>query len=324
VRAITFERYGPPSVLRLTEVPEPIPVDDEVLVKVEATTVNRTDCGFRTAKPIFMRLVTGLARPRRRILGTEFAGVVEDAGKRVTGFKAGDRVFGVNAMRFGTHAEFVCVRDSAPITTMPEGIGFDEAAAISDGFILAFSCLQSARLVKGQRLLVYGASGSIGTAAVQVAKSMDAHVTAVCDTKAVDIVRGLGADEVVDYTREDFTKGRSGYDVVFDSVGKTSFRRCMGLLKKKGRYIETDLGYLWQNPFLGLVTRLGTGRQVLVPFPRYTKANLLDLRNLVERGQYRAVIDRRYNLQDVVEATRYVELEQKIGNVVLTVTTGSH
>jgi NADPH:quinone reductase-like Zn-dependent oxidoreductase len=322
MRAATFRRYGPPSVLGVADVPRPVPKDDEVLVEVHAATVNRTDCGFRTAKPPFMRLVTGLVRPRRTILGTEFAGVVVDKGALATSFEVGDRVFGVNAMRFGTQAEFVCVRESAPIATMPDGLGFEEAAAIGDGFVLARSCLQGGHLDKGQKVLIYGASGSIGSAAVQLAKSMGAEVTAVCDTKAIDVVRSLGADEVVDYTKEDFTVGRGGYDIVFDAVGKTSYRKCRDLLKPRGFYLETDLGERWENPVLGVVTRLRKGKQVRVPFPHYTQQNILALRDLLRQGAYRAVIDRRYPLDEIVTATQYVESEQKIGNVVLVVANG--
>jgi len=319
MRAVVHTEYGPPSVLRVEEVERPVPKDDEVLVEVHATTVNRTDCGFRDPRPFFIRLFSGLLRPKHRILGTEFAGEVEAVGALVNEFKVGDHVFGVNANRFGAHAEYLRVRASGPIAIMTAGMGFEEAAATCDAAIQALSCLRSTHLDKGVKLLVYGASGAIGTAAVQLAKSLGAEVTAVCDPKAVETVRSLGASEVVDYTKEDFTAGRSGYDVVFDAVGKTSFWRCRDLLKPNGYYLETDLGFLWQNPLLALVTRLGRGRQVRMPIPRYTKENVLFLRGLIESGQYRAVIDRRYPLEEVVEATRYVETQQKMGNVVLTV-----
>jgi NADPH:quinone reductase-like Zn-dependent oxidoreductase len=206
---------------------------------------------------------------------------------------------------------------------MPAGWGFEEAAAVCDGGILALSCLRAARLERGQRILVYGASGSIGTAAVQLAKHFGAHVTAVCNTKNVETVRGLGADEVLDYTREDFTATGETHDVVFDAVGKTSFRRCKRLLTSGGVYVETDLGFLWQNPLLAVVTRWVGDKRVRMPLPKYTKENVLFLRRLMEAGEFRAVIDRRYPLEQVVEATTYVETEQKTGNVVLTVTRGA-
>jgi NADPH:quinone reductase-like Zn-dependent oxidoreductase len=260
-----------------------------------------------------------LLRPRRRILGTELAGVVEAVGAAVTEFEPGERVFGVNADRFGAHAEFVCVRAGAPLATMPAGLSFGEAAAVCDGGILALTCLRWARLESGQDILVHGASGAIGTAAVQLAKHIGAHVTAVCDTRNVATVRALGADPVVDYMREDFTATDDRYDVVFDAVGKTSFRRCRHLVRPGGRFVETDLGFLWQNVPLALLTRRLGRRRVLVPIPKYRKEEVLFLRELVEAGRFRPVVDRRYPLDEIVEATRYVETGQKTGNVVIAV-----
>jgi NADPH:quinone reductase-like Zn-dependent oxidoreductase len=318
MRAVVYERYGGPEVLRLADVERPAPRDDELLVRVRATTVNRTDCGFRQPRPSFVRLFSGLRRPRRPILGTEFAGEVEAVGAAVTEFAPGDRVFGVNPDRFGAHAEFLCVRERAPVATMPAGVGLDEAAAVCDGFILALTCLRWAGLKRGQRILIHGASGSIGTAAVQLAKHTGADVTAVCGTEGVDVVGSLGADRVIDYTREDLTAVGETFDVVFDAVGKTSFRRCRRLVRKGGVFVETDLGWLWQNPLLSLFTWRLAPKRVMMPLPRYRKQEVRFVKELLEGGSYRAVIDRRYPLDQVVEATRYVETERKIGNVVLT------
>ena len=318
MRAVVYERYGPPEVLRLAEVGRPWPCDDEVLVRVRATAVNRTDCGFRDPSPVFVRFFSGLRRPRRQILGTEFAGEVEAVGAAVMHLAPGDRVFGVNADRFGAHAEFVCVREQAPVAKLPSGITFDEGAAVCDGVILALTCLRWARLKRGQRILVHGASGSIGSAAVQLARHIGADVTAVCSTAGVETVRSLGAKRVIDYTREDFTAIGETFDVVFDAVGKTSFWRCRRLVKRGGAFVETDLGFMWQNPILSLLTWRIAPKRVLMPLPRYRKQEVLLLKELLEAGQYRAVIDRRYPLEQVVAATRYVETEQKIGNVVLT------
>jgi NADPH:quinone reductase-like Zn-dependent oxidoreductase len=319
MRAVVHRRYGGPDVLGIEDVERPVPGDHDVLVRVHATTVNRTDCGFRKAEPFIVRPFSGLVRPRRRILGTELAGVVEAVGGAVTEFGPGDRVFGVNADRFGTHAEFVSMRAGAPLATMPAGVSFEEAAAVCDGGILALTCLRWARLQSGQDIMVYGASGAIGTAAVQLAKHFGAHVTAVCNTPNVATVGALGADRVVDYTREEFTATDDRYDVVFDAVGKTSFRRCRHLVRPGGRFVETDLGFMWQNVPLALLTwRLGRTR-VLVPIPKYRKEEVLFLRELVEAGRFRPVIDRRYPLDEIVEATRYVETGQKTGNVVITV-----
>jgi NADPH:quinone reductase-like Zn-dependent oxidoreductase len=317
VRAVVYDRYGPPEVLRLDDVERPVPTEDEVLVKIHATTVNRTDCGWRSAKPFFVRYFIGLLRPKRRILGMELAGDVEAVGTSVTEFEVGDHVFGVKG--FGAHAEFVCMRESAPLAHKPADTTFEEAAAVCDGACLAMSCLRRADLRKGRSILVYGASGSIGTAAVQLARYFDADVTAVCNTKNVELVRSLGADEVVDYLQEDFTKNGKTYDVIFDAVGKHSFRRCRRSLKPDGIYIETDLGFLWHVPILALLTRRIGDKKVTLGIGRYAKKDVLFLKELIEEGKYRAVIDRRYPLEDVVEATRYVETGQKTGNVVLTV-----
>jgi NADPH:quinone reductase-like Zn-dependent oxidoreductase len=316
MRAVVHDRYGPPEVLRLAEVETPVPKEDEVRVRIHATTVNRSDCGWRAPHPFFSRVFTGLLRPKRRILGSELAGVVDAVGPAVTRFAVGDEVFGIKS---GAHAEFVCARESAALAHKPAGMTFEEAAAVCDGAIIAMTCLRKAGLREGQSIVVYGASGSIGTAAVQLAKAFGAEVTAVCNTKNVELVRSLGADQVIDYTRDDFTRNGRTYDVVFDSVGKHSFRRCRRSVKPGGVYLETDLGYLWHVPLLAVATRWIGDKRVTIPIPKYTQEEVLFLKQLIEAGEYRAVIDRRYPLEDVVEATRYVETEQKTGNVVLTV-----
>jgi len=316
MRAVVHDRYGPPDVLRLEDVERPVPKDDEVLVKVHATTVTRTDTGFRSSEYFFTRVFTGLRRPKRRIAGMELAGVVDAVGTAVTEFEVGDEVFGI---RWGANAEYICVRESGVLAHKPAGMTYEEAAAVCDGALLARTCLTPADLKQGQRILVYGASGSIGTAAVQLARYFEADVTAVCNTKNVELVRSLGADVVVDYLQEDFTKNGKTYDVIFDAVGKHSFRRCRRSLKPGGIYIETDLGFMWHVPLLALLTRRVGSKRVKLGITKYTKADVLFLKDLVEAGKYRAVIDRSYPLEDVVEATRYVETGQKTGNVVLTV-----
>jgi NADPH:quinone reductase-like Zn-dependent oxidoreductase len=320
MRAVVHDRYGAPDVQRLEEVERPVPKDDEVLVRVYATTVNRTDCGMRSAQPFIVRLFAGLRRPKRRILGMELAGAVAAVGAAVTEFAVGDHVFGVTG--FGAHAEFACLRESGPLARKPTGMTFEQAAAVCDGASLALACLRKADLRNGRSILIYGASGSVGTAGVQLAKYFGADVTAVCSTKNLELVRSLGADEVIDYIRDDFTTNGTAYDVIFDSVGKHSFRRCRRSLKPGGIYIETDLGFLWHVPLLALLTRWIGDKRVKVGITRYTKNDVLFLRELIEAGKYRAVIDRSYPLEDVVEATRYVETEQKTGNVVLTINGG--
>ena len=316
MRAAVYDRYGPPDVLRVADVERPVPAADEVLVRIHASTVTRTDCGFRSAEVFVSRFFTGLHRPKRKILGLEFAGEVEAVGAAATEFDVGDHVFGVGA---GAHAEFVCVRESGALAHMPAGTTFDEAAAVCDGASLALACLRKAGDLKGRSVLVYGASGSVGTAGVQLAKHFGAGVTAVCDTKHVELVRSLGADKVVDYMHKDFTRNGERYDVIFDAVGKESFRRCRRSLKPGGTFVDTDLGFLWQIPVLALLTRWIGDKRVALGITRYAKRDVVLIKELIEAGTYRAVIDRRYPLDDIVEAHSYVETGQKTGNVVLRV-----
>ncbi len=302
MKAVVYDRYGAPDVQRLEDVEQPVPKVDEVLVKIHATTVTRTDCGLRSGRPLLIRFFMGLLRPKQRILGTELAGEIAAVGAAVSEFAVGDYVFGsTNAFRFGTHAEFICMPESAPLAHKPAGMSFEEAAAVTDGAILALMCLEAARVQKGRRILVHGASGSIGTAGVQLAKYFEADVTAVCSTKNLQLVKSLGADRVIDYTQEDFTKNGEKYDIVFDAVGKHSFGRCRGSLTRDGAYVATD-GF--RNLFLALWTSRIGDKKVLFPIPpHYTKKNVLFLKDLIEAGRYRAVIDRSYPLEDVVEAT---------------------
>jgi NADPH:quinone reductase-like Zn-dependent oxidoreductase len=314
MKAVVHDRYGPPEVLRLEEVERPVPGEGEVLVRVRATTVTRTDAAVRAAKPFVSRFFTGLRRPKQRILGTEFAGEVAEVGSGVGEFAVGDRVFGASS---GAHAEFVRVGASEPIAHMPAGLTFAEAAAVSDGAILTLNSMSPVTVGPGTKILVYGASGSMGTAGVQLAKHFGAEVTAVCDTKHVELARSLGADEVVDYTKQDFRENGVEYDVIFDAVGKHRFTRCKGSLKPGGAYLPTD-GLA--NFAMALWTRWIGAKKVRVSLPpRYRKEHVLLLERLLEAGEYRAVIDRTYPLADVVEASRYVETGQKTGNVVLSV-----
>jgi len=312
MRAVVHDRYGPPEVLRVDEVEGPLPNDDEVLVRVHATTVTRTDCHMRKASPFIWRFMLGLKRPKRRILGLEFAGVVQAVGAAVTEFDVGDRVFG---LRNGAHAEYVCVREAGLMAHMPAGMTFEEAAAVCDGVSQGLAGLKSGRVGPGTRLLVYGASGSCGTAAVQLGAYLGAHVTAVCNGKNVELVRSLGADEVIDYEREDFTQNGQTYDVVLDAVGKHSLFRSRRSLVPGGLYVATDRLY---NFPLALLTRWIGKKKVVFDVSGYERENVLLAKDLLEAGRYRAVIDRTYPLEDVVEATRYVESWQKTGNVVLT------
>lgn len=314
MRAVVFRKYGTPDVLHVEEVERPTPKENEVLVKVMASSVTRSDTGLRSSEYFFARIFTGLLRPKRTIAGMEFAGVVEEVGAVVSNFQVGDEVFGIEG---GANAEYICVDEGGLIAHKPKGMAFEEAAAVCDGALLALTCLKPAER-RGQSIVVYGASGSIGTAAVQLAKYFGADVTAVCNSKNVELMRSLGADEVVDYLNEDFTRNGKEYDVVFDSVGKHSFRRSRHSLKPEGIYISVDLGFMWHVPMLSLLTRWIGRKKAKLAIGRYRKEDLHLLKELIEAGKYRAVIDRSYPLESVVEATRYVETEEKTGNVVLT------
>ena len=318
MRAVIQDRYGPPEVLRVGEVERPVPDEDEVLVKVHASTVTRGDAmGVRHTDYRLMRVFTGVRRPRRTTYGTEFAGVVEEVGAAVTDLRGGDEVFGVKP---GANSEYVAVSESGVIAPKPAGLTFDEAAAVPDGSLLALTMLQPLAPLGGKRVLVYGAAGSIGTAAVQLlVHHFGADVTAVCDTKDVDLVGSLGAQRVTDRLREDFTKGGTTYDVVFDAVGKHSFRRSRRSLDADGLYLTADLGFMYHVPLAALVTRFAGSKHAKLAIGRYRKDDLAVVKGLVETGKYRPVIDRTYALDEVVEATRYVETGQKTGNVVLRV-----
>jgi NADPH:quinone reductase-like Zn-dependent oxidoreductase len=319
VKAWVYRRYGPPEVLRLEEVPKPGRGPGELLIRVRATTVNRTDCGVLRADPFIVRLFTGIRRPRHNILGSEFSGDVEAVGTDVTSFREGDAVFGMSTDESGAHAEYIRVPEHGSLARTPAGVSHEQAAATCDGATLALTGLRKAGVERGQRILVNGASGAVGSAAVQLAKHLGAEVTAVCGTENLDLARSLGADRVIDFKREDFTKDDRRYDVVFDAVGKSSFRRCRRLLERHGVFVFTDLGFLWHAPFLALATRFVGTRRVRIPIQRHEQEDILYLKDLVERGAFTPVIDRSYPLEQIVDAYRYVETGQKVGNVVITV-----
>jgi NADPH:quinone reductase-like Zn-dependent oxidoreductase len=321
MRAAVQTRYGPPEVVRISEVEKPTAKENEVLVKVHATTVNRTDCACRAARPFFMRFFTGLTRPRATILGNEFAGEVEAIGSLVTSFKVGDKVFGYNEGQFGAHAEYLSIREDASLATMPSNMTYEQAAPSTEGSHYALAQIRGAKITRGQDVLVNGATGAIGSAAVQLLKTLGANVTGVCNTDNLELVRGMGADSVIDYTTRDFTKDELRYDVVLDSVGKSSFSQCRRILKPHGIYLSSELGPGAQNPFLALVAPLHGGKKVMFPVPKHDREMVGYLKDLIEAGDLRPVIDRTYRLDQIVEAYRYVETGQKIGNVVISIET---
>jgi NADPH:quinone reductase-like Zn-dependent oxidoreductase len=319
MKAIVYTKYGPPEVAQLKEVEMPVMKDNEVLIKIYAATVNRTDCGFRSANYFIVRFFAGLVYPKFKRLGNEFAGKIEAVGKNVQSFKPGDNVFGYDDKNFGAHAAYKVMAADDCITTMPANMTYEQAAPITEGSHYALCDIRAAKITGGQNILINGATGAIGSAAVQLVKYFGAKVTAVCDTKNIDLIKSLGADSVIDYTKDDFTQLNEVFDVVFDAVGKSSYGKCKRLLKKDGIYMSTELGYMSQNPFLALITPLLGGKKVLFPIPTISKEDVLFLKELVVTGKFKPVIDRHYPLEQIVDAYTYVETGQKIGNVVITV-----
>lgn len=320
MKAAVHTKYGPPEVVKVLEVEKPIPDDNEVLIKVFASTVNRTDCGFRSAEYFISRFWSGLLKPKYNTLGCEFAGLIEEVGKNVSLFKKGDKVFGYNDSRFGGHAEYLTINENDALSIIPQNINYETAAAITEGAHYALCDIRAAKVKPEQNVLVYGATGAIGSAAVQLLKYFETNVTAVCNTKSVDIVKSLGADTVIDFQTQDFTNTEQRFDFIFDAVGKSSFKKCKPILKEKGIYISTELGKNAENIFYALVTPLLGGKKVLFPLPTITKEDINFLKELVEAGKFRPVIDRKYSLEQIVEAYKYVETGQKTGNVVINVT----
>lgn len=319
MRAVVCTGYGSPDRLTIREVERPTPGPDEVLVRVHATTANRTDHGLLRGKPFFARFSTGLTRPRRRILGTEFAGRLEAVGDAVTTLEVGDRVFGMSDRTYGAHAEFLVLPERGALATIPDGMTYHEVAPSSEGAHYALSCIEAADIGAGDDVLVHGATGAIGSAAVQLLRHLGARVTAVCDGHGVDVVRTLGADIVLDAAHQDFTAIDDRFDIVLDAVGKSTFGRCRPLLKPGGMFLTTDLGPWGQNLALIPLTRVLGDHRVLLPFPRDTRGHVLFVRELLERGDFRPVIDRAWPLDEIVQAFRYVETERKLGNVVIDV-----
>jgi NADPH:quinone reductase-like Zn-dependent oxidoreductase len=304
--------------VQVTEIDKPTIKADELLIKVHATTVNRTDCGFRAGKPFIVRFFSGLTRPRATVLGNEFAGVVEAIGSEVRSFEVGDRVFGYNE-GFGAHAEYLSIPESRPLATMPNNLDFEKAAPSTEGSHYALSFIRAAKIQAGQDVLVYGATGAIGSAAVQLLRALGANVTAVCSTENVELVKSLGPERVVDYMVKDFTKDWESYDVVLDAVGKSSFGQCKPLLRPTGIYLSSDLGPRSQNPILALITPILGGKRVKFPIPRQDQDMARHFKELIESGKFKPVIDRTYPLDQIVEAYQYVETGQKIGNVVISI-----
>lgn len=318
MRAAIYETYGPPSVLQIKTIENPEPKDNEVLIRVYATTVNRTDCAILRAKPFIMRFGMGLLKPKKPIGGTDFAGKIEAVGRSVTSFKVGDRVFGFNDMGVSSHAEFLTIGADKALAIMPGNITYEQAAASLEGAHYAYNMINKISLQPGQKVLVNGATGAIGSAAVQLSKYFGAEVTAVGNTQNLELLKSLGADQVIDYLKADFTQCNQTFHYVFDAVGKSSFRKCKPLLKPRGIYISSELGWMAQNLFLPLITPVFGGKKVIFPIPFDCKRSVLLIKKITEEGGYKAVIDRKYPLAQIAEAYTYVETGAKTGNVVIT------
>jgi NADPH:quinone reductase-like Zn-dependent oxidoreductase len=324
LKAAVYTRYGPPDVLQIKEVEKPVPKDNEVLVRIHATTVCAADWRLRRADPFFVRFMVGLWRPKKiNILGMEFAGQIESTGKAVTRFAVGDQVFGGKGFQFGAYAEYTCLPEDGTLAIKPVNMTLEEAAAVLFGGISALHFLRKAKVQAGQKVLIYGASGSVGTFAVQLAKHFGAHVTAVCSTANLELVKSLGADQVVDYTREDFSTAGKVYDIVFDAVGKSGFSRALKSLKRGGFYVQVGGSGRLPSILGGMIrakwVSITGAAKVLSGVAGSAPGDQSFLKGLIEAGKLRTVIDRRYSLDQIVDAHRYVEAGHKKGNVVIVV-----
>lgn len=319
MKAIVWTKYGNPDVLKLREVEQPDPKGNEVRIRIHAAVITPSDCAFRKADPFMIRFMYGLTKPKTTTQGVEFAGEVEAVGREVSLFKKGDQVYGLSPNHFGAHAEYICLPEEKVLTLKPVNATYEETAAVCDGAPTALIFLRDqANIQKGQKVLINGASGAVGAYAVQLAKYYGAEVTGVCSTANVDLVKSLGADKVIDYTRQDFSKDRDSYDIIFDAIGKSSFKKCKNSLKAKGVYLSTVpalatmLQMLWTSKFSDKKVKFTTAGL------KQNKANLMFLKDLVEAGRIKPVIDRRYPLEKIADAHRYVETGRKKGNVIIT------
>lgn len=317
MKASVYEKYGSPEVLEIKNINNPLIKDTEILIKVYATTVNRTDCASLRAKPFVMRFFTGLIKPKVPVLGTDFAGIVEAVGDAVKSFNIGDKVFGFDDTGLQSHAQYMAISQDKAVSLMPKDTGFEDAVACLEGAHYAINILNKVKLNNKQKILVNGSTGAIGSATVQLLKYYGIHVTAVCKGQNIKLVKSLGADKVIDYLKEDFTQSNEKYDFIFDTVGKSSFNKCKKLLVDGGTYISTELGFMIQNPLLSLITPLFRNKKVVFPIPSKPKESVALVKKLIEEGKFKAVIDKTYPLEDISKAFIYVESGEKIGNVVI-------
>ncbi len=311
-------KYGSPDVISIETLEISRPKANEILVRVHATTVNRTDCAILSGKPFAMQFFTGLGKPKSPMLGTDFAGKIEAIGPNVTDFNIGDRVWGFNDQGLSTQAQYATISITEAILKIPENTTYEQAAASAEGAHYAYNFINKVQLKAAQKVLVNGATGAIGSAAVQILKNMGIQVTAVCNTKNVPLVASLGADKVIDYEKEDFALQDEKYDFVFDAVGKSTFGKCKPVLLPNGIYISSELGPNAENLYLPLITKIRGGKRVIFPIPSNIKRSMLFIQNLLERGAFKPLIDRKYPLAEIGDAYRYVAGGHKTGNVIIT------
>jgi len=319
MKAIVYTKYGSPEVLRLKEVAMPIPKDNEVLIKIYATSVTSGDCRMRKADPFAVRFINGFTRPTKiTILGNELSGEIEAVGKDVKLFGIGDQVFGQAGMSLGANAEYICLPEEGTLAIKPTNLTHEEAATIPFGGNTALHFLRKGNIRSGQKVLIYGSSGSLGTSAIQLAKNFGAEVTGVCSTTNVDLVKSLGADKVIDYTKENFTKNGQTYDIIFDTIGKSPFSGCVKSLKQKGIYLRA-VHMTVPSIVRGLWTSMTSSKKVIGGVATELKENLVFLKELIEEGKLKPVIDKRYPLEQIAEAHRYVDKGHKKGNIAIKV-----
>lgn len=317
MKAAVRHQYGSPDQIRIETMPKPIPKPYEVLIRVYATTVNRTDCGVLSGAPYVFRFFVGWPKPRTPILGTDFAGIVEEVGSKVTKFRVGDRVWGFDDNGLPSQAEYLAYREDKNILTIPGKLSFWEAAACAEGAHYAVNFLKYVKLGPESNVLVNGATGGIGSALVQLLKYQGVKVTATANTKNMDLIRSFGIDKVIDYEKEDFTGLEEKFDVIFDAVGKSTFRKCKPIMKENGFYLSSELGDGIENLYLPLITKLKGGKRVLFPIPTDIKGSLHVIQNAVNEGGFRPIIERKFPLDKAKEVYEYVASGSKTGNVVL-------
>ncbi|WP_425237486.1 NAD(P)-dependent alcohol dehydrogenase [Ulvibacterium sp.] len=318
MKAAVRRNYGPPEGILIEDLEKPVPKDNEVLVRVKATTVNRTDCANLRAKPFIMRFVLGFLKPKKIILGTDFAGDVVATGKNIKYFHIGDRVFGFNDTGVQSQAEYLTLAENGSLFSIPDAISYEQAAASLEGAHYAYTFVHKVNIQSGQRILINGATGAIGSALLQFVRQYDVHITATCNTRNIELVESLGADKTYDYTQEDFTKDTEKYDFVFDAVGKSTYGKCKPLLKREGVYISSELGSYSQNVFFALLTSIAGKKKVIFPIPYPTQETIPYIIDLLKTKKFSPVIDREYSLHEIAQAYEYVLTGEKTGNVIIT------